>query len=564
MKPILWMFITNLRKPDIAYVIPSVAWIAEQNGAAFECYTECKRDGMLFAETGSTVIGGHHFQSFNYLNCVFDVKYILYGETSVFNSSIRVFGNEILCETDDAETLYRTLLGADFDSCPQWKLGDCKQNGKLFSPYLYPLIYFDRKLGFYDPDAPDTLTETDDTFASFTMRIANRFVSQAKGVAFGDPYAILSMLPLLCREKRIAVYGETEPLPECKVQFSGYTERKSRLYREIAALTEKTGNRVLVGRQTGDGDLFEWAKYGVCLQIMDPNRPAFPIVKTIPHPWSMDADHHTIYDAEPDDDTLNRYADEGKILATVMVHSGEMAHNEAMIHLMDLIHSTGMHFGFGVHAARYETCPQFWELLHTKVEAGGCRGFAEPVLHSGGLGVMAEINCPPDALYSQVTTAMDKIRAITTEAAPRGYYAFCDTDLDTLQTVPAPLYDKLADAGLEYVVSSAKPGKNKILYEHDGLAVLNQTCRAQCGTSPFVRICTVQDVHEHAILSSPGWLIGTIDAPVVSFSPYIWNQGSEFMKIVRFITQTPYIVSATPHTISRYAKLLRKRSEQNG
>lgn len=52
-----------------------------------------------------------------------------------------------------------------------------------------------------------------------------------------------------------------------------------------AALAVDIGNPVIHGRQTGDGDIFEFSKRGVGIQITDPNRPAFSIVDAAFHPW---------------------------------------------------------------------------------------------------------------------------------------------------------------------------------------------------------------------------------------------------------------------------------------
>ena len=90
------------------------------------------------------------------------------------------------------------------------------------------------------------------------------------------------------------------------------------------------------------------------------------------------------------------------------------------------------------------------------------------------------------------------------------------------------------------------------------MIALNQTIRTQCYGSPFVRFTTVEELKENTSKIQPGWLIGTIDAPVISFNPYIWRHGSRFMAIVDWLQNTNNVVNVTPHTISRYARILRK------
>lgn len=169
-----------------------------------------------------------------------------------------------------------------------------------------------------------------------------------------------------------------------RVKVVRYIEEKSEIAAVVAKLAQETGNLVIVGRQTGDGDLFEWSKQGVCMKIMDPNRPAFPQVAKVRHRW---ADRKgSVYDHEPEDEELLHYTKEGKILATLTWHYR-------------------CKMGIGVHASRYETCPQMWKLLNTTREKGGVRGLIEPLLHSGGMGVMAEVHCPHSVLEEHCRTA---------------------------------------------------------------------------------------------------------------------------------------------------------------
>jgi hypothetical protein len=403
----------------------------------------------------------------------------------------------------------------------------------------------------------DRLDEQD-TYASMTLRIASRWKHMAKGVAFADPMAILSQLATLCRDDKIAVYEEKQRMRQSDVIVNAYSEETTRIVADVIQLCAEIGNRVIVGRQTGDGDLFEWSKGGVCIQIMDPNRPAFPAVTTVNHPWTRR--DTSLYDSEPDDKVLHRYAEEGKILAALVFHSGEMAHNEAMINLLELSALTGLKMGIGVHAARYETCPQIWELINIPLHQGGLQGQIEPIIHAGGMGVMAEINCPPHFLQEHCQNAMQKINALVGEKSmPKGYYAFADTDLDTHLTVKSDIYQAIEEAGLSYFISSVKPGRNRIIYESDRLIVFNQTSKTFCTGSPFVRITSIEDILESGYRMKPGWFIGTLDAPVISFNAYIWRHGSRFMKIADWLKNTPDVINVLPHTIARYIRILKAR-----
>jgi hypothetical protein len=216
--------------------------------------------------------------------------------------------------------------------------------------------------------------------------------------------------------------------------------------------------------------------------------------------------------------------------------------------------------GMGVLLSRYRTCPQQWEMLSVPREDGGVKGLIEPLLHCGGMGILAEANCPPDRLAEHCRGALDGIDEIAGPAGrPRGYYAFLDTDLATL-TQPCPeAWKAIASAGLEYVLSSMSPGRNRLLYRNGDFGVINQTSRSVCPASPFVRITTVEDLTEYAPKTRPGWLVGALDAPVIAFDSYIWKQGRRFLEIVDFVQGSDTFINVLPGTIARYARILGDR-----
>lgn len=589
MKKQLWMFISDLEREDVYLAIPTAAWLAEAAGVDFECYLESYRDGRLFARTGSTILGGRHHAQFNYLNACYDVKYLLLGDTYVFRSSIPMFGAEILVQSDDLTEFYHRLLewvkpaGKTGIFCAPGRFVESGGSRLEIGPYLYPDIYFRHLLAYpadqtpYDakgnifaayPDAetekrlPESAEIVDrimegDTYGSITVRIAERWKSKARGVAFADPPAVLSQLAAFCRDQRITVYDDRVLKPPAEYAYNEYTEATTGIADDVRRLCREMGNRVIVGRQTGDGDLFEWSKDGICIQIMDPNRPAFPIVGKVPHIWRKNQE--SFYKDEPDDECLRQYAREGKLLAALLFHSGEMAHNEAMLNLVEYSSLTGLKIGISVHAARYETCPQMWELIGIPRDRGGAGGLVEPVLHSGGMGIMTEITCPSEYLKEHCDTALKRIRELAGEAAvPRGYYAFADTDLQTASTVKESIYRTVEEAGLEYMISTVKPGRNLIVYEGERLTVINQTPKTHCFGSPFARISSVEELKHCIPHIRPGWMIATMDSPVVSFNPYIWEQGKDFVNISNYLLHTEGIVNVLPHTVARYAKILRQ------
>lgn len=595
-KPLLWLLLARLRDPEIASVIPSVAWMAADAGAQFEIYLESEREGRLFAETGSTVLGGHHHQQFNYLCAAFEVHVIRFGTTAIFDSSLKTFGVPVIAAARRPAALYAELLDRPGVRAPRAMVITTAREATLagqpltLAPYLFPEILHRGALGgtarearalaalarrygvkaahalFLAADelravraAVSRLIIADrfrrgDDWGRVTLRVARRWRRHSEGVVFGDPPAILSQLATHCRERRVALYQPLSPLPPAAVRVSHYTEQSSPIAAATARLAVELGNRVITGRQTGDGDIFEWSKQGVCIQIIDPNRPAFPVVATVQQPWSPPLPPP----GEPTDAQLRAWAAEDRVLTTLVWHSGEVAHNEAMLALVELAGWTGVRMGIGVHAQRYETCPQMWELLNVPPAHGGAAGLIEPLLHAGGLGVMAECNCPPARVAENCQRALERIRRIAGPAGtPRGYYAFMDSNLDRLDRVRGDLFAAIAKTGLDYIVSSALPGRNRLLWrDRAGRVALNQTPRVVHGASPFVRATTPEDLQTGLGASGPGWMIATLDAPVIAFSPYIWRQGGRFLRLIDEELRGPGRINVTPGVIARYARLL--------
>lgn len=593
-KPRLWLLLSTLQNPEVSYVTPTLAWLAQDARAQFEIYLECERTGRLFAETGSTILGGHHHQQFNYLCASFEVSVIRLGRTTVFDSSLCAFGVPVIAAADTAPALYASLLKLSAGASPSalfYGPGDKVTIGSrqlALAPYLFPEVLHRRALGataaqspalarrfprlpvfaaFLDKRDlarvrrahPDVIVvdraRPKDHWGTITLRIARRWRRRSRGVVFGDPPAILSQLGAHCRHARLALYQPAPTSTPARVAVSHYAETISPLAAAAARLAVSLGTRTITGRQTGDGDIYEWSKQGVSIQIIDPNRPAFPVVETIAHPWAAPAAPL----AEPSDTQLREWAAQDKVLTSLVFHSGEVAHNEAMLALIELTGWTGLRLGLGVHAARYETCPQMWELIGIPPARGGAQGHVEPLLHSGGLGVMAECNCPPALLRENCEAALARIRNIAgRENTPRGYYAFMDSNLDRLDRVRGDLFSAIAGAGLDYIVSSALPGRNRVLWRAGGTGclALNQTPRVVHGCSPFVRATTAEDLQTTTGATGPGWLLATLDAPVISFAPYIWRHGTRFMRLIDEEILGQGRINVTPSVIARYARLL--------
>ena len=129
-------------------------------------------------------------------------------------------------------------------------------------PYFYPEVLFQQAWGYIGrkEDFPperivSVVSPLSDTTRVETLsaEIAHRYEKQAKGVAFGDPDAILSMMATLCRDKYVALYGSANSKKVKDIEVSAYTEQYTCVMEDIKQLTEITDNYVLVGRRLGTG-----------------------------------------------------------------------------------------------------------------------------------------------------------------------------------------------------------------------------------------------------------------------------------------------------------------------
>lgn len=100
----LWMLLAPVDHPGLHAAVPALAWLAADRGMALECYLEGPRSSGPFAETGSTILGGFHYQQFNYLNPKFDVRYLLLGNVLLF-----IFIRNLRC--GDVPVLAAKLVG---------------------------------------------------------------------------------------------------------------------------------------------------------------------------------------------------------------------------------------------------------------------------------------------------------------------------------------------------------------------------------------------------------------------------------------------------------------------
>ncbi len=566
--------------------------------------------GGLFSIYGSTLLGGRHYQTIARALAQFETTVIRLDELTSFSSLIQSCAHEIFDAKGSLVTLYTACaqrLGIDLPAqvvvyqlqgippglqygYTQYAFpeavfrdalalplelarGDINRLVQLGVRKLWTVAAETAEFGLWEQaglvmETAERLTE-DDNYDSLTFRIAQRWNSQISAVDLCEPVLASYWLPYALQESRIQV---------CGTHLDETCER-------LAPIAMEKQQKMVFGRYAGgpiggarsDEELFPLFKNNIPFQVIEPARPVGRFVSqtksTLPQP------PHSPYDLQPSDNQLEQWAKQGKILTSLVFHSGELSHNDAQYNVMDLAALTNVHVGLGVQAPRYVFEPDCVEPIHIPIEEGGMLGLCEPVLHSGGYGIIAESLGDPQKIAGMMKEARDEIAHIAGERfAPRGVYCYLDALPGAWKKKPTALWEAIAAAGFEYVISSVAQGPNQILYNDDKFVVLNMWYCNHYPYSPFVRITTSDQLRdmERQISGSgqPGWIIGVVDTPIFAYNNYLVlgesnpslrkpaiYQDVRMGKLFTYIQnrgETDKLVSATPHTIARYVRYLRR------
>ena len=119
-------------------------------------------------------------------------------------------------------------------------------------------------------------------------------------------------------------------------------------------------------------------------------------------------------------------------------------------------------------------------------------------------------------------------------------------------------------AGFEYAVTKSEFGSPPTVATGvAGLNVLNYTAGRWDGWTPFETINDLEDLKraERRLLGSrqAGWLLGSIDSCLWTFSGHVMERGHELRAICRWMAgggTTAEILNVTPRTAARYARFL--------
>lgn len=466
MKKKLLLYLSRMNHPENIPIASTLAWLCQSKDHLFDNYYDSYHLGIHFPGgdareleegqlTGGTVSGDRHFEEFYFVLLNFDVSVVCFKE-SIFLSSIKNLNIPVVAFTDRIDVLYNKVF-SHFDVPLPSSLVMVGSNFERaltgLEAYLYPEIYYRQALGIsdsiseeelaalcqegnkisclhveedvihrvrkkgFDIEVVDQRQESDD-YLSATRRIAERWKEKAKGWIIGDPTLVSHWLPLACEEDLIALYS----VPQEKM---------------ISSLGETISSKgkVVYGRQHSDKDFFDLSKLNQCLQVIDPCRPPFQSVKHADYTWRTDQYKEGFYESEYSDEELRQFAQEGRILVSLMFWNGMIREIANLYNLMDLFATTRLRCGLVLTAQSYEYMRHSpLELLTVPLERGGVYPLVEPVLGSGGLGVGIESSMTVDRLQENLKEALSRIsQKIKTESyLPQGWWPTMDVNLKKL------------------------------------------------------------------------------------------------------------------------------------
>lgn len=457
MNPLL-LYLARIGDAQRFAVGPTLAAAAERAGWAFECYYDDLRRGRHWGggessqdnrgwSSGSLVVGGRHAEQLLWLATRHQIV-ALGGVESILWPALEQMGAEALVATEDPAALYQASFGRlDLRLPVEAVVVDGSPQGTgnvVVSPYLYPGILagparlaVDVSLdasgrqrmqdagvvsfhGWYvEPGRaavfPGGLTSstgdaTTSTYTDLTAALAEVHRDWGRGILLGDPDLVGAQLPKARRLRLLPLYGR----PQTDV---------------LAAASDRVhaASEPVFGRQFDDRDFFDLAKLGHGLQVLDPD-PPFDQAHRLPKAIARTPGSIPL---EPSDAQLSTWADEGRVLVTLLLWCGMLRELDLVNRLIDLVAITDLRAGLVVTAETIEHASgPALGLLAAPVERGGVAGRLDLLLASTGRGVCPEALLPSRSLGGSLAEARKAVAVHLPPAlCPRGWWPLLDTAL---------------------------------------------------------------------------------------------------------------------------------------
>lgn len=468
MKPRLLLYLTADANPARNAVAATLAWAAKDAGWYFEVYYDAYRLGEHYGGGdpnwqpegylhGGTMVGGHHHERLYLLLHRFDVTVLTDGDVA-FAPALAQLDVPRVAVSGYSETYERAFALLAQPLPGRLALLDAHPRTSLagIDAYLYPEVESRRALAVEASSvtaddlvrllSADTTVEsvyvrderlkafrallaeagladvvvqmaeplaTGDDFASITASVARRRLdAYPGGWILADPATVACWLPEAMRERRLAIYGKPQRLV------------LERLDKELRA-----SDGDVLGRQYEDGDFFALSSQGLPFQLIDPERPPFPVLRHASYQWTSSLSAPGMFAAEPDDDQLRAWLRERRVLTSVIFWTGMIRELENLPRVVDLVALTRLNAGLALTVPALLYQPETaLEQLRTPLERGGVYPHLEMLLASCGVGATIESRMPEGRLarYLAESAHLMEQAGIPAEWRPRGWWAVMD------------------------------------------------------------------------------------------------------------------------------------------
>jgi hypothetical protein len=580
MKKLLF-FITDWAVEEKCVVSATLSWLSERRGWLYDNYIQkyvlTPPGGLPQTECAGPYFGAFHNEQFYYISNCFDIAYCSIGGRR-FLRDLKAFSKREISIRKRGEIFkfYRDVFSFFDEPIPERAImveTAPFKAGFGLDAYTFPEICGKRALGITSSVSNNTLQELRDMglriietifvadekigelekmgfeirtrkhpkdFESFTRWMADRWLKEAKGIAYADPVLAAFWLPFFVRKRILPLYSlnwkEFVPV--------------------LASYSTRVGNDLIWGRQTWDDLITELSRYGKVIQLIDNTRPAITVKDEINYPVSYVKPELDYWGKEIPNDVLIKDKRKDKIGVTFLLFANDVRHFTIIPRIFDLVKAQKVKIGLAITDAWYDYAPELLEDTLIPMESGGTFPFIELLVCSAGLGAATEAKgfLPKEKLlYFLKKARMNIVKKWGERLVPKGYYPWQDSSPYYKPESGEPQFDVIKEAGFEYYVTYKNGGRNpEVVYREDDFIVLNQQTVQWEKESPLRVIKEFENR-----INGPGFIIVGLDSPFYGFHPFYIDELKKLKDAMEYTKKggKGRLFSATPHEIVKYTKL---------
>lgn len=456
-RPLLF-FVAHAGDRQTPAMTASLAALALRAGWTFDCYVDRRRSGRHFgggdpddmseeAWGGSLVAGAHHAEHVLWLATRYDIAAVG-DEHSPLWPAFDAVGADVLARTSDPVDVYTGALARLALETPTdvFVLDATPQGPQriVTAPYAAPAflvgapaigldvssgeglrgrieelggkrfraVSVDAARARAFPGGVDEHTADAGTsdYATYTARMAETHRGWGRGVLLGGPDLVTAQIPKLARLHLVPIHSR--PQTECLARCESIV---------------RSAREPVYGVQYDDHDFFALGRLGHGLQVIDPDPPfdaAVALDAALPEPPTA------LEESEPADEELERWADEGRVLVSLLFWAGMIRELDCITRILDLVTATGLRGGLLVTAETVEHGGAYpLSLLSIDTARGGAFGLLEPLLACTGRGVAAEGLMSPATLGEHLSEAAAVVaQRVPAGLRPLGWWPLFDTE----------------------------------------------------------------------------------------------------------------------------------------